>query len=155
MKKLIWFIVGFVIAVILISAVNAKAIADAEEKNVFYEPVKLRCTCYIDEGITASGKEVRPNIMAAKRDWIGCVAEINAVNEDGSVGEFIGYFEILDTGYGIETGVGQSKIFKDKTMGTIETGQTVDVWQPTMHAAEEWIDKYGDYVYVKVIRGEG
>lgn len=155
MKKLIWFIIGFVIAVILVSMVNAKAIADAEEKNVFYEPTKVRCTCYIDEGYTCSGAYTRPGIIAAKKEWIGCVAELNAINEDGSVGEFIGFYEILDTGYGRETCVGESKILKGKTLGTIETGETVDVWQPTMHAAEEWIDKYGDYVYVKIIRGEG
>jgi len=41
---------------------------------------------------------------------------------------------------GAETGVGQSKIFSDRTLGTIETGETVDIYQPTMHQAEEWIN---------------
>lgn len=128
---------------------------DASESDPFYEPTKVRCTCYIDEGYTCSGAYTRPGIIAAKKEWIGCVAELNAINEDGSVGEFIGFYEILDTGYGIETGVGESKILKGRTLGTIETGETVDVWMPTLHQAEEWIDKYGDYVYIKIIRGEG
>ena len=155
MKRIIYFIIGFVVAVIIISFVNAKATADAEEKNEFYEPVKLRCTCYIDQGVTASGKMTRPNIMAGKTEWIGCVACVNAVAEDGSVGEFIGFYEILDTGYGIETGVGQSKIFKDRTLGTIETGETVDIWQKDMESARAWIDRYSDYVYIKIIDGKG
>ena len=129
--------------------------ANAEPSDPFSEPVKIRCTCYIDSGTTASGKETRPGIMAGKPEWIGCVACVNAVNPDGFVGEFIGYYEILDTGYGAETGVGQSKIFSDRTLGTIETGETVDIYQPTMHQAEEWIDQWGDYVYIKLIKGVG
>ena len=129
--------------------------ANAEPSDPFSEPVKVRCTCYIDDGITASGQYVRPGIMAGKPEWIGCVACVNAVNEDGSIGEFIGYYEILDTGYGAETGVGQSKIFSERTLGTIETGETVDIYQPTMHQAEEWIDQWGDYVYIKLIKGVG
>ena len=93
--------------------------------------------------------------MAGKTEWIGCVACVNAVAEDGSVGEFIGFYEILDTGYGIETGVGQSKIFKDRTLGTIETGETVDIWQKDMESARAWIDRYSDYVYIKIIDGKG
>ena len=129
--------------------------AEALESDPFQEPVKLRCTCYIDQGITASGKMTRPGIMAARREWIGCVAEVNEVNEDGSVGEFIGYYEILDTGYGIETGVGESQILKGRTKGTIETGDTVDIWMPTLDAAQEWVKTHGDYVYVKLFKGEG
>ena len=129
--------------------------ANAEQSDPFNEPVKVRCTCYCDSGTTASGKETRPGIMASKPEYIGCVACVNAVNEDGSIGEFIGFFEILDTGYGRETGVGQSKIFSDRTLGTIETGETIDVYQPTMHQAEEWISNYGDEVYIKLVKGVG
>ena len=121
----------------------------------FKEPVKVRCTCYLDSGTTASGHQTRPGIMAAKKEWIGCVACINAVNEDGSVGEFIGFYEILDTGYGRETGIGESQILKGRTLGTIETGDTIDIWQPTRHQAEEWIDTYGDYVYITIVEGVG
>lgn len=127
----------------------------AEQADPFNEPVKVRCTCYIDEGITASGTYTRPGIVASKKDLIGCVVQLNAINEDGSIGEFIGFYEILDTGYGRETGVGESKILKGKTLGTIETFETIDVWQPTLHQAEEWIDRYGDYVFCKVIDGKG
>lgn len=145
-------VIIIVLAIVLLFLdINAKA----EQSDPFNEPVKVRCTCYLDSGTTASGKETRYGIMASKPEWIGCVACVNAVNEDGSVGEFIGYFEILDTGYGAETGVGQSKIFSDRTLGTIETGDTIDIFQPTTHQAEEWIDQWGDYVYIKLIKGVG
>ena len=80
---------------------------------------------------------------------------VNAVNEDGSIGEFIGYQEILDTGYGRETGIGESKILKGKSIGTIEAGETIDFYMPTLHMAEEWVDTYGDYLYIKLVKGVG
>lgn len=154
MKKVL--VVDIILLLVLIIILSVKAInASAEQQDPFNEPVKLRCTCYINSGTTASGCETRYGIMAGKPEWIGCVACVNAVNPDGSVGEFIGYFEILDTGYGIETGVGQSKIFNDRTLGTIETGETVDVYCETMHQAEEWIDTFGDEVYIKLVDGVG
>lgn len=127
----------------------------AEGSDPLSEPVIVRCTCYIDKGITASGQYTRPNTMAAKREWIGYVACINAINEDGSIGEFIGFFEITDTGYGRETGRGESQIIKGKTLGTIETGETIDIWQKDMASAREWVNKYSDYVYIKIIDGKG
>ena len=151
-RKILLIIIFIVLSCLWLIGKYQLAIA---YENPFEQSVKIRATCYVGNGITASGKETRPGIMAGKPEWIGCVACVNAVNEDGSIGEFIGYYEILDTGYGAETGVGQSKIFSNRTLGTIEVGQTVDIWFPTTHQAEEWIDTYGDYVYVKIIDGEG
>lgn len=128
---------------------------ESREANPFVEPVKVRATCYCDSGQTASGRPVREGIIASKPEYMGYVACINAVNEDGSVGEFIGFYEVLDTGYGKDTGEGESKILKGRTLGTIETGETIDIYMPTMHQVEEWIDTYGDYVYVKFVKGEG
>ena len=119
------------------------------------DPIKIRCTCYLDTGITASGVYTRKGIMAGKKEWLGCVAEVNAINEDGTIGEFIGYYEILDTGYGMSTGRGQSKVKKGKAIGTIEAGESVDIWMPSMSQAKEWINTYGDYVYIRVFRGKG
>lgn len=149
-----WKAIALALMILLVSIAPSKH-SDALESDPFSEPTKIRCTCYLDDGVTASGGMVRPHIMAAKPEWMGCVAELNEINEDGTVGAFIGYFEIIDTGYGAETGEGVSNIFPDRTQGTIEAGQTVDVWMPTRHQAEEWIDKYNDYVYIKLIRGVG
>lgn len=141
------------VAILLMSAKSPQAEALAGDP--FEEPVKIRCTCYLDDGTTASGKQTREGIVASKREWIGYVAELNKVNDDGTIGELIGYYEILDTGYGRETGVGESQVLGGRTLGTIEAGETIDVWMPTSNQAEEWIDAYGDYVYIKIIKGKG
>ena len=152
-KRIIDIVLLFVLVFLLIAiSINAKA---SPNNNAFVQPVKVRCTCYVDDGVTASGQYVRPGIIASKRDYMGYVACINAVNEDGSVGEFIGFYEILDTGYGRETGIGESKILKGRTLGTIETFETIDIYQPTLHQAEEWVDTYNDYVYIKLVKGVG
>lgn len=132
-----------------------RIVAEAREANPFVEPAKIRATCYCDSGITATGTQTRPGIIASKKEYLGYVACINAVNEDGTVGEFIGFYEVLDTGYGIETGVGESKIKDGRTLGSLETGDSIDIYMPTLHMAEEWIDTYGDYVYVRFVKGEG
>lgn len=132
-----------------------RLIVEAREANPFVEPVKIRATCYCDEGLTTSGSQTRPGIIASKKEYLGYVVCINAVNEDGSVGEFIGFYEVLDTGYGIETGIGQSNVKPDKTLGSLETGESIDIYMPTLHQAEEWIGTYGDYVYIKFVKGNG
>lgn len=150
-----WLYVVLLLLLALWLIGKIKLVSEAFESDPTVQPVKVRCTCYLDEGVTASGAYTRPMIMAAQPKYIGYTACVNAINEDGSIGEFIGYYEILDTGYGRETGWGESKIKKGKTVGTIEAGETVDIWMPTMHQAEEWIDTYGDYVYVYFIPAEG
>lgn len=151
----------FIIAVILfISAVvwlvgKYQLTVQAAEYDPVKEPVIIRATCYCDSGTTASGTQTRPGIIASKQEYLGYVACINAVNEDGSIGEFIGFYEVLDTGYGIETGKGASSIKSGRTLGSIESGDSIDIYMPTLHMAEEWVDTYGDYVYVKFVKGEG
>lgn len=150
-----WFKLTIAVIVVIWCIGKVVMIVEAQKQDPFNEPIKVRCTYYFDDGKTASGQEVREGIMASKPEWIGCVACVNAVNEDGSIGEFIGLYEILDTGYGAETGVGESSILKGKTLGTIETGETVDIWMPTQHQADEWMSLYGDHVYIKLVRGVG
>lgn len=109
---------------------------------------KIRCTCYIIKGTTASGHETRAGIIAGKKSDIGKGAALYQINEDGSIGEFIGYFEFLDTGAGIDTD-------GDGKGDSIKKGLSVDVWQPSIKDAKEWIKEYGDYVYIKIIDAKG
>lgn len=62
--------------------------------------------------------------------------------------ELIGIYEVLDTGAGIDTD-------GDGNGDSIVNGQSIDIYQPTMHQAEEWIDEYGDYVMMMLVEGEG
>lgn len=109
---------------------------------------KIRATCYCEHGITYSGCYTREGIIAGRKEDIGDVAAIYEVAEDGGVGDFIGYFEILDCGAGFDTdgdGKGDSTI----------KGKTVDVFRNDMNGVNEWIKIYGDYVYIKIIKAEG
>lgn len=154
-KQYKWVYVVLLLLACLWLIGKLKLVTEAFESDPTLEPVKIRCTCYLDEGITASGCYTRPMIMASQKRYLGYVACVNAVNEDGTIGEFLGYYEILDTGYGRETGWGESYIKKGKSVGTIEAGETVDIWMPTIHQAEEWINLHGDYVYIKLVKSEG
>lgn len=105
---------------------------------------KIRATCYCEHGLTYSGQYTREGIIAGRKEDIGDVAAIYEVAEDGSVGDFIGYFEVLDCGAGFDTdgdGRGDSTI----------KGQTVDVFRSDMDGVNKWIKRYGDYVYIVII----
>lgn len=134
------------IGIITILLTYSKATqVNALQGDPFQEPVKIRCTCYLDSGTTYSGVETRKGIIAGKKEWQGCVAALYEVNEDGSIGDFIGYFEVLDTGYGIKSDAG----------GSIQLGESIDVWQESEFALNSWINNFGDHVYMKLIRGVG
>ena len=136
-------------AMLLSFSVQAKtAYVEPVTGNPFVEPVKIRCTCYAEHGKTATGTQTRYGIAAGKKEWLGYVVEINAINEDGSVGELVGLFEFTDTGAGMDTD-------GDGKGDTIKNGQSIDVWVESMDAAYKWRDTYGDYVYIKIFRGEG
>lgn len=109
---------------------------------------KIRATCYCEHGLTYSGAYTREGIIAGRKEDIGDVAAIYAVAEDGGVGEFIGYFEVLDCGAGFDTdgdGKGDSTI----------KGKTIDVFRNNIDGVKSWIRRYGDYVYIKLIEAKG
>ena len=114
---------------------------EAKEK---YPVKKMRVTCYTyPEGkITASGSEVREGIVAAKKSWMDAVVVIYDLDM-----ELIGYFEVKDTGFGID---------KDGDgIGSIQDGTSIDVFRSTLDRCYEWVETYGDYCYVQIIPAEG
>lgn len=118
------------------------------KENPFPEPTRIRCTCYTDNGTTASGAQTREGVIAGKREWLGKCAVLYHINEDGSIGDLIGIYEFLDTGSGIDTD-------GDGKGDSIKKGLSVDVWCPSMDAAREWIREHGDYVFIQIIEAEG
>ena len=97
----------------------------------------IRCTGYNDIGYTRSGEWTRPGVIAGKYEWLGKSCNLYRQNDDGSIGELIGTYEFLDTGYGIN--------------GSLEKGTSIDVWHPTEDAVWDWMAEYGDYVYIEFI----
>ena len=97
----------------------------------------IRCTGYNDIGYTRSGEWTRHGVVAGKYEWLGQSCNLYRQNEDGTMGELIGTYEFLDTGYGIN--------------GSLEKGTSIDVWHPTEDAVWDWMAEYGDYVYIEFI----
>ena len=140
---------GCIIALLISFSVEArKAYIEPVVGDSSLEPVKIRCTCYCEHGKTGTGKKTRYGIVAGKKEWIGYTAELNAINEDGSVGELIGLFEFQDTGAGMDSD-------GDGKGDTIINGQSIDVWVNSLSEAYAWRDRYGDYVYIKIFKAKG
>ena len=101
-------------------------------KEPTYIPMEATAYCY---GTTrCDGGRVRKGICAAKPEWYGKTAAV-FVNEDGKPGEFIGYYECLDTG---------SQDIKD--------GKVLDIYHPDYN----WCLVFGrKKVLVVLIDGEG
>ena len=137
------------VAVLVVAGKSTSHSAQPIRDWTYYKmPQPVRCTCYIDRGITASGIQTRDGIIAGRKEWIGMMAVLYEVKEDGTLGGFIGYYEFCDTGAGIDTD-------GDGNGDTIKTGNSVDVWQPSMTNARAWIREHGDYVYMQIVDGKG
>lgn len=133
-KKLITILLGLSLLTQCLP-VQAKALTVED----YESPKKIRCTCYVGGTVTATGKTPHFGIVAGPRDWFGCAVAVYRVNEDGSKGEFIAWFEVDDTG----------------PNELLLSGKAIDLWQPTLEDANAWIKEYGDYVYIQLIRAEG
>ena len=90
---------------------------------------KVRCTCYIPTGNpTASGIYPHEGIIATNREHLGESAMLFTID-----GEFIGYFDSMDTG-GHEG---------------LKNGTRIDVYRDTLDRAYDWVATYGDYVLIE------
>ena len=147
MLKLLATIV--LVAVLVVAGKSTSHSAQPIRDWTYYRmPQAVRCTCYIDRGTTASGIQTRNGIIAGPKEWLGMAAVLYEVKEDGTLGDFIGYYEFCDTGAGIDTD-------NDGNGDTIKTGNSVNVWQPSMKNARTWIIEHGDYVYMQIVPAVG
>ena len=140
----------FIIAAVKVNGAHQLIV---DERDPFEQPILIRATCYTSEegAITSSGKPVRENTIAGKREWQGCIAFLYTYSYEGGqpqIKELIGVYEVIDTGAGIDTD-------GDGKGDSIIKGSSIDVYQPTLHQAEEWTDIYGDYVMMMLVRGKG
>ena len=153
-KKILGVALGLCLFLVLNITAKAKAhIIQVDNRDPLEQPILIRTTCYTSEegAITASGHVVKPGIIAGKKEWLGCIAFLYTYEyEDGQPvpKELIGIYEVLDTGAGIDTD-------GDKKGDSIIDGKSIDVYQPTLHQAEEWVDIYGDYTMMLLVEGEG
>ena len=97
------------------------------------QPMEATAYCY--GTIRCDGGAVRTGTCAGKPEWYGKVAAIY-LDDNGSLGEFLGYFEILDTG-------GDDRITE---------GLVLDIYTPNYDACIEFGRRK---VIVLLIDGEG
>lgn len=129
----------FVIGILLFTVLSAKA----DEG----EPFKMYTTAYHYGEITASGVPVRKGICAVKREWMGLTAVVYVYNPDGSIGDLLGYWECLDTGFGGDA--------DGDGIGSIEEGKVIDMYFPTLEECMDWMKLTGGKVYVQLVDAEG
>ena len=129
----------FVIGILLFAALSAKA----DEG----EPFKMYTTAYHHGEITASGVPVRRGICAVKREWMGLTAIVYEYKPDGGMGDMIGIWECLDTGFGGDA--------DGDGVGSIESGKVIDMYFPTLEECRDWMEQTGGKVYVQLVDAEG
>lgn len=104
-------------------------------------------TAYHYGEITASGAPVRRGICAVKREWMGLTAVVYECNPDGSIGELLGFWECLDTGFGGDA--------DGDGIGSIQEGKVIDMYFPTQEECHEWDKQTGGKVYVQFVDAKG
>ena len=115
--------------------------ANAQTKDPYQDAIKIRCTCYTGYNKTYTGKQPYDGcrIIAGKKEWLGSVAALYSVKKDGSKGNFLGYYEVADTG----------------SAKSLNNGTSIDLWRTDLDEAQDWVEVIGDYVYMELIKGEG
>lgn len=95
----------------------------------------LRVTCYLPTGYkTASGQPTHLGGCAGRREDIGKIAAVYTIDK-----EFVGYFEINDCG----------------SNPMLQNGYAIDIFRDNRDQAWDWVDTYGEYMYVDIIESEG
>lgn len=108
-------------------------------------------TAYYDEynrHSASMGELIEGHSIAGKVSWLNRSVNIYKCNSDGTVGDFIGTYTFDDTGYGAESGIGESKILEGRTVGTIENGTCIDFFFDT---EAECVDYGRRNVYIQFI----
>lgn len=114
--------------------INAKVY---EERPLMYH---MQGTAYCLQGTTASGQPTRKGVCATgKEEWLGKTIVMYQRLPNNKLGQFIGYYEVLDTGC---------------------HKNVIDVWQEDEEDCQEFMDLlYTDNaqgnIYIQVIDAKG
>ena len=94
---------------------------------------RIGTTCYLINGVTATGVPTHYGV-AACNPHLGEVAELYTLE-----GEYLGLFEVVDTG----------------SAPCLIRGESIDIWMPDMESAKEWMAFTHGEVYAKFVKGDG
>lgn len=118
-------------------------ITKAESGEVF----QMLTTAYCHGDVTSTGVATREGICAVRSEWVGKTALVWKCDKDGTQGEFLGFWECLDTGFGADS--------DGDGIGSIEEGRVIDMYFPTLDKAKEWMELTNGKVYVQLVDAEG
>ena len=106
--------------------------------------IKGYATAYNQTGTMATGSETRKGVCAGATEYSEKMIVLYQRLPDGSMGDYIGMYECLDTG------------------GTdgLKSGVVIDVWQPSLDAVQDFADiTYANEckgrVYIQIIDAKG
>lgn len=125
------FYMAFFLIILIILASHIVVKGHGKDEVEFHS---MKATAYCLQGTTVDGSHTRRGIAASKPEWIGLTAAVY-LDDNGELGEFLGYYEIKDTG-----GSG------------VRSGKVLDIWLPTY---DECIQFGKKKVLVALIKGAG
>lgn len=111
------------------------------------EAFQILTTAYCHGRVTATGREPRRGICAVREEWVGKTALVWECKDSDAMGEFLGFWECLDTGFGADS--------DGDGIGSIQEGRVIDMYFPTQEEVQGWMEITGGRVYVQLIDAEG
>lgn len=136
-----------ILASMFIIPVEVHAESKSDTDNLYMDPFPILTTAYCDYGVTKSGVTVRPGICAGKKEWLGLTVIAYERLDDGSIGEMLGIWECLDTGFGADS--------DGNGIGSIQEGKVIDMYFPTYDECEDWMKKTKGKLYIQLIDAVG
>lgn len=116
-------------------------------------------TGYCHGTIGSHGDKMKTGYVAYTPESYGYAMMIyKAVETENGyeLGDYIGMYEIRDTGYGKSTGTGKSAVRADKnSRGTIEAGLSVDAYHPTLAECRKWMKETNGMIFIQLIPAKG
>lgn len=145
------------IAVLAISAITAMVLSSTAYGA---EPILVNTTAYTEGKVCSHGDRAREGVVAGMPEWYGqaCIIYEAVPSEDGyKIGDVIGIYEVLDTGYGKSTKDGiPSKVRADKkSRGSIETGRCIDKYAESYADAVDWMRITNGMAFIQILKAEG
>lgn len=122
---------------------DAARIRSAETGEVF----PILTTAYCHGTVTATGHVIRPGICAVREEWVGKTVMVWKYENSDTMGEFLGFWECLDTGFGADS--------DGDGIGSIQEGRVIDMYFTTPEEVQEWMEVTGGKVYIQMIDAEG
>ena len=130
--------VAIIIAAVLFLVYSKMNVDVAEGAKNIRKQFVVEATAFNDSHLCDGTKPKKNCTLAGKREWLGQTAMLWLANDDGTPGEFMGYYEFHDVGYGKSVGYGRSRLIKGRSLGSIETGKCIDIWMKTNLECRKW-----------------